>query len=52
MYHAYKMNKKTSLLEGYVIFVDLTEKQNKYSKIFIHVFVVFFSFVLFKYLNE
>ena len=47
------MNIKTSLLEDYVNFVDLTKKQNKYFKrilILIVVFLCLFSiFVFFKY---
>ena len=50
------MDKKTSLLEEYVNFVDNTKKQNKYFKKFITLFVVIlcliFFFVLFKYQNE
>ena len=34
IYHTYKMNIKTNLLEEYVNFVDNTKEQNKYFKIF------------------
>ena len=39
------MNIKKNLLEEYVNYVDNTKKQNKYFKIFISLFLVFFMFV-------
>ena len=44
------MNSKTSLIEEYVNFVDMTKKQNKYFKINIILFMVIlclFSFFVF-----
>ena len=50
------MNIKTHLLEEYVNFIDNTNKQNKYFKIILTLFVVilclFLFFVLFNYLSE
>ena len=50
------MNNKTNLLEGYVNFVDNTEKRNKKLWIctFILVFILFILTILrvFRYLNE
>ena len=46
-YYTYKMNIKTSLLEDYVNFVDLTKKRNKNFKIIIVFFVVILCLFLF-----
>ena len=55
------MNIKTNLLVDYVNFVDITKKQNRYFKIILSLFVLFFySFVfifcffksIFDYVNE
>ena len=47
VYHTYKMNIKTNLLEEYVNFVDNTKKQNKYFKISIISFVIIVFLFLF-----
>ena len=50
------MNIKTNLLEEYANFVDNTNKQNKYFKIFLFLMVIimflFLCYVLFKYCSN
>ena len=47
IYYTYKMNKKKNLLEEYVNFIDITNKQNKYFEIIISLFVIILFLFLF-----